>query len=246
MSSFQALRAFSFLAMSAPAFAACGDDAVKPGSLNVNWAHGGPTTTCSSRGVINVEARLYKGTELVVSGSAACPAAAQTGSIGIADITPGTYRLVTEATDVDGKGLYFAEVAKQNVAEGKTTESGVVTLAAKPGQLIVDWTVPGQKCSSSDITDVEVVLYYDAGTVGREVGRQKVKCDNVFESPEDGTNQAGVIFEALEPNADVILEAFGYDGNTKIAKATSQAFTISIGDEIDSVMNLTLCTGACD
>jgi len=106
--------------------------------------------------------------------------------------------------------------------------------------------VPGQKCSSSDITDVEVILYYDAGTVGREVGRQKVKCDNVFESPEDGTNQAGVIFEDLEPNADVIIDAFGYDGTTKIAQATSEKFTISIGDEIKSVMALALCTGACD
>lgn len=246
MSTFNALRALSFLALSAPAFAACGDDTVKPGNLNVNWAHGGPTSTCGSRGVTNVEARLYKGTEEVASGSAPCTTDARTGSIGLADITPGTYRLVTEANDADDKGLYIASVARQNVAEGKTTESAVVTLVAKPGQLIVDWTVPGQKCSSSDITDVEIVLYYDAGTVDREVGRQKVKCDNVFKSPEDGANQAGVLFEALEPNANVILEAFGYNGATQIAKATSEKFSISIGDERKSVMPLVLCEGECD
>lgn len=236
--------AFLFALALAPA---CGDDEVKPGNLVASWAHGGPIATCSSRGVTTVEARLYSGTNLIANGSAPCEASARTGTVAIADIKPGTYRMVLEAIDADDKGLYLGEVARQNVKEGATTTSAEVTLAPKPGRLIVDWTVPGGKCSSSTIREVEVKLYYSANAGGAPLKTQRVLCDHTFESPDDGAVTAGVLFDKLDPNDDVVLEAFGYDASKKkVASALSERFEIGIGDELAPVLDLALCPeGVC-
>lgn len=221
---------------------ACGDDEVKPGNLIASWAHGGPIATCSSRGVTTVEARLYSGTNLISSGSAPCEASARFGTVALAGIKPGTYRMVIEAIDSTDKGLYLGEVARQNVKEGATTTSADVTLAPKPGRLVVDWTVPGGKCSSSTIRQVEVNLYYSANAGGAPLKTQKVSCDHTFKSPEDGTDTAGVLFDKLEPNDDVVLEAYGYDAsNKKVASALSEVFEVGIGDEFEPVLELALC-----
>ncbi|HRE92479.1 MAG TPA: hypothetical protein PK095_25405, partial [Myxococcota bacterium] len=159
-----------------------------------------------------------------------------------AALKPGTYRLVIEAIDADDKGLYLGEVTRQNVREGKTTTTAEVTLAPKPGRLVVDWTVPGGKCSSSTIREVEVNLYYSANAGGAPLMSQRVLCDHTFESPDDGAVTAGVLFEKLDPNDDVVLEAFGYDASKKkVARALSERFEIGIGDELAPVLDLALC-----
>ena len=232
--------AFLFALALAPA---CGDDAVKPGNLIASWAHGGPIATCSSRGVTTVEARLYSGTNLIANGSAPCEDSARTGTVALADIKPGTYRLVLEAIDADDKGLYLGEVARQNVKEGATTTSAEVTLAPKPGRLIVDWKLPGGgRCASNDISQVEVNLYYNANAGGAPIKTQKVSCEHTFKSPDDGSDVAGILFDKLDPNDDVVLEAFGYDAsNAKVASALSEIFEVGIGDELEPVLQLTLC-----
>lgn len=237
--------AFLFALALAPA---CGDDEVKPGNLVASWAHGGPIATCSSRGVTTVEARLYSGTNLIANGSAPCEASARTGTVAIADIKPGTYRMVLEAIDADDKGLYLGEVARQNVKEGATTTSAEVTLAPKQGRLIVDWLLPGGgRCASNAIREVEIELYYSANAGGEPLKTQKVSCEHTFVDPDTGNEVPGVLFDKLDPNDDVVLQAYGYDASKKkVASALSEVFEIGIGDELAPVLQLELCPeGVC-
>ena len=230
--------------------AACGDDAVKPGNLVVHWSEG-PTATCGGRGHATIEARLLSGDEVVYSGSGQCPAASSEGTIGLTNITPGTYKLEVEGVDATGKGTYLGVIAKQSVAEGKTTDTATVALAPKPARLHVDWTIPGGKCSSSNIKNVQVSLYYKASNESIVQGApQKVTCDNTVKDPDDPKSLiAGVLFTDLETDDDAQVVIDGFDAsNKKVASGKSQKTdavavdflsAIGFGDDLDVVVNLT-------
>lgn len=219
----------------------CGDDTVKPGNLVVHWSEGA-TATCGGRGHVTVEARLMTGTEVVYSGTGTCPTASSEGTIAIMNVTPGTYKLEVEAIDADDQGTYLGTVDRQKVAEGKTTDTASVTLAPKLARLHVDWTIPGGKCSSSNIKNVQVSLYYKATNESILQGAPtKVTCDNTVPNPDDPTKPiAGVVFEDLERDADAVVVVDGYDAaNKKVATGRSETLDIGFGDELDIVVAVT-------
>ncbi len=51
----------------ASTIAACGDDPVKPGSIDVKWSTGPTSATCGSFQVATVEVRAMKGLEEIAS-----------------------------------------------------------------------------------------------------------------------------------------------------------------------------------
>ena len=230
--------------------AACGDDAVKPGNLVVHWSEG-QTATCGGRGHTTIEARLLSGDEVVYSGSGQCPTASSEGTIGITNVTPGSYKLEVEGVDATGKGTYLGVVTKQSVAEGKTTDTATVALAPKPARLHVDWKIPGGKCSSSNIKTVSVSLYYKASNESILQGTaQKVNCDNTVKDPDDPKSLiAGVLFADLETDDDAQVVIDGFDAsNKKVASGKSQKTdavgddfldAINFGDDLDVIVNMT-------
>lgn len=232
------------LAFATPALFACGDDAVKPGGLVVHWTHGA-TATCGSRGVDAIEARVLKGTELIATGNADCLADARTGTVAIADLAPGSYKIEVEALQPDDKGTYLGTLDRQSISEGKTADTPDITLAQKPATLAIDWTVPGGKCSSSSIKEVEVTVYYNAGTTSDVTGTpQKVTCDGTYKDPTTGTDKPGVLFASLIPNNDVVVVAYGLDAaKKKVARGSTTAFAITAGDTLAKVLTLETCAG---
>jgi hypothetical protein len=234
------------LVFSSPVLFACGDDAVKPGGLVVHWTHGA-TATCGTRGVDAIEARVLKGTELIATGNADCATDARTGTVAIADIAPGSYTIQVEAFEpgAEPKGTYIGTLERQSVSEGKNTDTPDITLAQKPATLAVDWSVPGGKCSSSSIKEVEVTIYYNAGTTSDVNGApQKVVCDGTYKDPVTGTDKAGVYFSNLLPEDDVVIVAYGLDAaKKKIARGTTTSFAITAGDSLSKVLTLETCAG---
>lgn len=223
------------LALGAISLAACGDDPVKPGEIVVKWNHGLTSATCGTRSVTTVEARAMKGEEEVAVASGACPAADASGTLTLADVAPGSYRIEVEAFDANNKGTYLGILAKQNVSEGKSSETPVIELKQKPAIINVDWTLPGNgRCSTAGIAEIEVFLFYHASTAAQQQGTpKKVGCDTT-----------GMQFTDLVPNADVQLIAYGYDSAKKrIAKGTSPFFALTEGDDLDKVIALETCPG---
>lgn len=230
------LRTASILcATAAFGLSACGDDPVKPGALNVKWDHGPTSATCGSRGVSSIEVRALKNDVEVASASGDCPADAENGTVQIPKIDPGSYKIEVEAftTTTPKKGIFYAEIAKQNIGEGKTVDVDV-ELTPKKATITVDWALPGAgRCSTAGIDQIEVALYYDASDEANLVGTpQKVDCEST-----------GIVFADLSPNDDVQLIAYGYAANKKVAKATTPFFAITPGDEIEEVMALETCPG---
>ncbi|MFO0751038.1 MAG: hypothetical protein U1F43_35995 [Myxococcota bacterium] len=226
---------------------ACGDDTVKPGSLNVLWTHPS-TATCDSRHIARLEARAYKGTatEAAATGSSSCPAADRNGTIPLTNLVPGTYRIEVEGFDAADKGTYLGVIEKQKVSEGKATDTTVVTLSQKPVFLHVGWTLPGGAlCAASGIAEVQVDVIYDAGTSADIVDTQRVKCDTAIKDPRDATKTiAGVVFPDLEPNDDVSLALTGYSSaNKAVATASEENLEFSAGDNLDKSIALVACPG---
>lgn len=222
------------------ATAACGDDPVKNGELLVKWNTGPTAATCGTFGVTTVEARAMKGETAAAQVQTDCPASATSGEISLPDLAPGTYTIEVEGFNADDKGTYFGTAAKQKVSEGKTTETSAIVLALKPAIIGVDWTLPGGgRCSTANITDVEISLYYNASTAPTLIGSaKKVDCDST-----------GFELEDLVPNGDVKLIAYGYNGSKKIAKGSTDFFTLGAGDDLTEVIALETCPGdppACD
>lgn len=229
------LRITCLLALGTMSLAACGDDPVKPGEIVVKWNHGPTSATCGTRGVTTVEARAMKGEEEIASAGGACPTAAANGTLTLPDIAPGSYRIEVEAFTAASKGTYLGTLAKQNVSEGKSSETPVIELKQKPAVITVDWNLPGGgRCSTAGIAEVEVFLFYNASTAAQQQGDpKKVGCDTT-----------GMEFADLIPNADVQLIAYGYDAaKKKVAKATSEFFPLTEGDELDKVLDLETCPG---
>lgn len=231
--------------------AACGDDPVKPGSLNVKWNHPS-TASCDSRHIAHLEARALRGTEVVAQQTASCPAADRSGMIPLVDLDPGTYRIEVEGYDAADKGTYLGVIAKQKVFEGKATDTETILLSQKPIFLHVGWTLPGgQLCAAAGITEVEVEVIYDAGTKADVVGTQRVPCDNSLKDPRDATKTlAGVVFEDLAPNDDVSVTVTGYDSkDAAVARTAEDGLVFAAGDEVDRTIALTSCPGtppSCD
>lgn len=233
------------LALLALASAACGDDAVKPGSLNVKWTHPS-TATCDSRHIARLEARALKGTEVIATGSSSCPAADRNGSIPLTNLDPGTYKIEVEGFDAGDKGTYLGVIEKQKVSEGKSTDTPDVLLSQKPVFVHISWTLPGgQLCAASGIEEVEVEIIYDAGTEASVAGSQKVACDASLKDPRDATKTiAGVVFADLDPNDDVAITVTGYDSADKpVAQVQETDLDFSAGDTVEKSMALVACPG---
>jgi len=219
----------------ASTIAACGDDPVKPGSIDVKWSTGPTSATCGSFQVATVEVRAMKGLEEIASASSACAATATGGTISIPSIAPGTYTIEVEAFNAAGKGTYLGTLAKLAVGDGKTVESSTIVIALKPALITVDWTLPGGgRCSTAGITDVEIYLYYNASTAPSLVGEaRKVKCDTT-----------GMEFTDLVPNTDVKIIGYGYDAaKKKVAKGSTGFFPLGAGDDLPKVIELATCPG---
>lgn len=216
-------------------FAACGDDPVKPGALDVKWSTGPTAATCGSFSVKTIQVRAMKGEEEIASASSNCDTDATGGTISIPEIAPGTYSIEVEALNADGKGTYFGKLAKQTVSQGKTAQTSTIVIALKPALITVDWTLPGGgRCSTAGIVDVEVYLYYNASTAPSLQGAaRKVKCDST-----------GMEFPDLVPNTDVKIIGYGYDAAKKqIAKGSTEFFPLGAGDDLDKVIPLAACPG---
>lgn len=228
--------------------AACGDDVVKPGSLNVAWKHPGPTATCESSHIATLQARALKGTEVAASATVTCPAADHRGSIPLIGLDPGTYRIEVEGFNAADKGEYLGVIAKQAVSEGKVTDTIEVSLEQKPVFLHASWKLPGGTlCAASGIEEVEIAVTYNASGNGTKPGApaQRVKCDTAIKDPRDSTKTiAGVVFSELEPNDDVAIEATGYDKNKHaVAYALLGDLVFSAGDSLDHQLELETCPG---
>lgn len=239
------MRSFASALITIPLFVACGDDEVKPGSLNVQWTHPS-TATCESRHVVSIEARAIRGGEVVAEGSSSCPAAERSGTIPLSNLDPGTYRIEVEGFDTNDKGTYLGVKERQSVSEGKATDVDVITLNQKPIFLNVKWTLPGGSlCAGSGIEEVEVELIYDAGGAADVVDTQRVACDASVEDPRDTTKTlAGVVFTDLDPDDDVSIVATGYnEDDDAVAKKQIGDLVFSAGDELTQTLALEACPG---
>jgi len=231
-------------------FGACGDDAVKPGGLLVRWTQG-PLATCGSRHLVKVEARAYLKNELQGTSESSCPAADRTGALVIEELTPGNYTVIVEAFDADDQGVYQGTAEKVGVKEGKSTTTSEINLVQKPVRLNVTWTPPTGRCAGDDVDDVEVNVYMDAGTDTQLADAITDVCEAESADPDDPSQTlAGVVFDGLDPNDDVVVIAYGLDdkGN-KIAKGQTDAFILSPGDFDTLNVELETCPGdppACD
>jgi len=215
--------------------AACGDDPVKPGAIDVKWSTGPTSATCGSFSVATIQVRAMKGEEEIASASATCATGATGGVISIPTIAAGTYSIEVEAINADGKGTYIGKLAKLSVGQGKTAETSTIVIALKPALLTVDWSLPGGgRCSTAGIVDVEVYLYFNASTAPSLQGEaRKVKCDST-----------GLEFADLVPNADVKIIGYGYDAaKKKIAKGSTEFFPLGAGDDLAKVIALATCPG---
>ncbi|MCC6619819.1 MAG: hypothetical protein IT385_01110 [Deltaproteobacteria bacterium] len=227
------------------ALVACGDDEVKPGSLDVQWAHPS-TASCESRHIVTLEARAIKGGEVKASGTSSCPAAEKSGTITLSDLEPGTYRIEVEGFDVNDKGTYLGVKDKQTVSEGKVTPTGTIQLGQKPVFVNVDWTLPGGKtCAGAGVAEVEVTVIYNAGGSAEPTFTDKVGCNNEVTDPRGGSAKlAGVVFESLEPNDDVSIVAVGYDADDEpVAQKQLDDLVFTAGDEVMQTLALEACPG---
>lgn len=222
----------------------CGDDPVAPGSLVVRWTHG-PTPTCDSRHVVELEARAYLRNVLEGSATTPCPASDGSGSMLIEDLPPGTYKVVVEAYDTEGKGLYLGTAEKQAVREGKSTDSAVIRLDQKPVRLNVTWNTPTGRCAGSPIRRVRVEVVPKAGTVGDVVAEAEGACEAEVKDPDDPSEMlAGVLFTGLDPDSDVKVFAHGLDDKGhEIAVGVIGPFILSPGDDVEKNILLALCPG---
>jgi hypothetical protein len=238
------MRAILLASLSVPALWACGDDAVKPGSLNVAWTHPS-TATCESRHIVTVTARAIRGGEVQAEGSSSCPAAERSGTIALQDLEPGTYRIEAEGFDAADKGTYLGVKEKQTVSEGKAIDVTAILLEQKPVFLNVNWTLPGGKlCAAAGVDEVAVEVIFNAGAQAEPVFTDRVECNNEVEDPRDPDNVlAGVVFNDLEPNDDVTIVATGYDGNTAIMKKQLDDLVLTPGDELTETLALEACPG---
>jgi len=225
--------------------AACGDDEVKPGSLNVQWTHPS-TATCESRHIVEIEARAIRGGEVKATGTSSCPASERSGTIPLQNLEPGTYKIEVEGFDINDKGTYLGTKDKQTVSEGKAVDTGAIQLGQKPVFLNVDWTLPGGKtCAGAGVAEVEVTVIYNAGASAEPTFTSKVGCNSEVTDPRGGsTKLAGVVFAALEPNGDVSIVATGLDSAKKaIAQKQLDDLVFTAGDELTQTMALEACPG---
>lgn len=240
------MRSFISLALVLPALLmlACGDDPVAPGELTVRWSHG-PTATCESRNVVQVEARTYLKDVLENSATVSCPSGSSTGEIVLSDLTPGNHRVVVEAFDATGKGLYQGSADRQAVREGGSTQTNVITLGQKPVRLNITWTTPSGMCAGSPIRDVHVQYVPFAMSVGEVVHEDTVPCGNELADPDDPTELlAGVLFTDLVPNDDVVVFAWGLNAQgERIAQGKAEQIDLVPGDDAQRNIPLTLCPG---
>jgi len=236
----------ALLLLLAPALLAlgCGDDAVSPGNLVVRWTHG-PTPTCDSRHVVQVEARAYLRDKLEGSATASCPVADGSGQLLIADLPPGNYTVEVEAYDGAGKGLYLGTATKQAVREGADATTDLIRLDQKPVRLNVTWNTPTGRCAGSPIRRVRVEVWYSAGTAAEIAGDSEGVCEAEVKDPEDSTKMiAGALFTGLAPNDDVQVFAYGLDDQgDEIAKGEVGPFILSPGDDLEKNIVLALCGG---
>lgn len=222
----------------------CGDDTVKPGGLQVRWTQG-PLATCGSRHLVTVEARAYLKNVEQGSVESTCPSADRSGALILEELTPGNYTVLVEGFDADGKGVYLGTAERVAVKEGKTTTTTEIELVQKPVRLNVRWTPPSGRCAGDDVDEVEVNVYKDAGTNTQLAATDAGLCDAETPNPDDpGDDLAGLIFEGLDPNDDVVVIAYGLDAQgNKIAKAQSDPFILSPGDFAVQDLALETCPG---
>jgi len=215
---------------------ACGDDAVKPGSLNVHWTQG-DFATCSSRFVTKLEARALKkkGGDLVgTSGKVTCPASDKSGSIPIVDLDPGTYYVEVEGFNQAGDGTYLGVIEKQAVKEGKASDTAEIELEGKPASITINWTLPGGvQCNVANIAKVQVQVYFNATQQTVKVADQTLPCST-------GT----VTIPELAPNSDVAISLKGLDSaNKAIAQARLEGESLEAGEEYAETVPLESCPG---
>jgi len=224
---------------------ACGDDPVKPGDLKVFWSHG-PTATCESRHVVNLEARAYLRGNLEGTASGPCPAADRNGSLDITDLEPGNYVVEVEAFDAAGKGLYLGRAERQRVREGQESDSDIITLVQKPVMLNVTWRTPTGMCAGSPVRRVQVQYIPSASTTAVVTHDETVACNHEVADPRDPDSLlAGIVFNDLAPNADVKVFAFGLnEAGARIARGESQTLVLSAGDERMIEIQLETCPGS--
>ncbi len=219
----------------------CGDDApAAPGAIDVKWTLG-PVATCGSLHLTRIEARAYRGTTLENTVSADCPANGSSGTLTIDELTPAKYKVVVEGFDATDKGTWLIESTSLTVSSGKTAESPQLRLEEKPAALIVDWTLPGGKCATSNIDRVEVTLF---DSQGKELaGRtQTVDCDATFPDPEDGETTAGALFEDLEPIEGMVVLGYGLStSGTKVARGQVSGINLGAGDKVTKIVALDTC-----
>ncbi|PKN54179.1 MAG: hypothetical protein CVU56_27915 [Deltaproteobacteria bacterium HGW-Deltaproteobacteria-14] len=222
----------------------CGDDVVKPGGLEVRWTQG-PLATCGSRNLVQLESRAYLKNVLKGTGTSSCPAAERTGSMIIEELPPGNYTVVVEGFDADSKGVYLGMAEKVGVQEAKSTTTAVIELVQKPVRLNVTWTTPTGKCAASPIRKVEVNVYVNAGTDTQLADAEQGVCEAESPNPEDPSQMlAGLVFDGLVPNGDVVVIAYGLDSKgDKIAKGQSESFILAPGDFVTKEIPLTTCAG---
>ncbi len=224
---------------------ACGDDPVKPGDMVVSWTHGAlSSTTCGSRGVVRVEARAIQNDEVKLSGTVDCPATDSAGQIELLDLAPGKYRVVVEGLDQRDKGTFIGELSSVSVRENAVVETDDIVLVQKPARIRVDWSVPEGKCGSSDIKEVETDVFFDATGQPVSQGEANGECDAVYRDPDSGDDVAGILYEDLTPNADVVLLVRGLDADgNEIAKVELTPFALEAGDDKAIDVDLTYCPG---
>lgn len=226
--------------------AACGDDPVKPGDLVINWTHGAlASTTCGTRGVVQVEARVIQNNDVKLSGTVDCPATSSAGQIELLDLVPGRYRVVVEGLDQSDKRTFLGELASVSVSEDKVTETDDIVLVQKPARIRVDWILPGGgRCGGSDIKEIETDIFFNATDQPVSQGESNGICDAIYADPDTGDDVTGILYEDLTPNDDVVVLVRGLDAaGTEIAKVELAPFALEAGDDKAVEVQLEFCAG---
>lgn len=135
----------------------CFDSGAGSGTLNVSWRISGKT--CTSAGVEDVRLTLSQDGEAVALPDVV-PVPCSAGALVVEDLAAGTYDLLLEGLDKDGKAIYEVTATVKVNGGGRTTETPVLLLARKTGAVKLRWTFPpeAQTCGFSGIVSVEVTI----------------------------------------------------------------------------------------
>lgn len=156
----------------------------KFGSILITWRIGPePGKDCAEVGIVNVTAKAIDEAGAEVSNMGA-PCSA--GSVEVKYVEAGTYTVVVEGINADGRAIYRGKREQVKVATGqKVGIIGDIELSPKPATIHVTWRFEnGEMCTTNGVSKLKITVAKGAD----QKDEQEKPCDSDYslEVPELG------------------------------------------------------------